>query len=99
MHTGPFNEIVSSEIVVKNFSKKTVGFKVKTTAPKQYCVRPNCGYVEPGKSVVITSNLDMFNFCLIKITFNFCIFVKDSKSQASYLLERKCCMFSYNVCK
>lgn len=28
--------------------------KVKTTAPKQYCVRPNSGRVEPGQDVEVT---------------------------------------------
>jgi hypothetical protein len=30
-----------------------VAFKVKTTAPKQYCVRPNSGRIEPGKAVEV----------------------------------------------
>lgn len=37
-------------------------FKVKTTAPKQYCVRPNCGFVKPGQKVIITVMLQPFNY-------------------------------------
>jgi vesicle-associated membrane protein-associated protein A len=36
-------------LVLRNPSEKTVLFKVKTTAPKQYCVRPNSGVLEPSK--------------------------------------------------
>lgn len=28
-------------------------FKVKTTAPKQYCVRPNAGRIEPKSQVEV----------------------------------------------
>lgn len=31
-----------------------MAFKVKTTAPKLYCVRPNSGRVEPGRSVEVS---------------------------------------------
>jgi hypothetical protein len=30
-----------------------VAFKVKTTAPKQYCVRPNSGRIDPGSEVEV----------------------------------------------
>ncbi|KAI9787471.1 MAG: phosphatidylinositol-binding protein scs2 [Candelina submexicana] len=32
---------------------KVHGLQVKTTAPKQYCVRPNSGRIEPGKDVEV----------------------------------------------
>jgi len=44
---GPF------ELNLKNPSPKRVLFKVKTTAPKRYCVRPNSGILEPGASAVV----------------------------------------------
>ena len=46
---GPFNDVITANLVLSNPSNKTVLFKVKTTAPKQYCVRPNSGVLEPGK--------------------------------------------------
>ena len=33
-----------------NPGKETVAFKVKTTSPKKYCVRPSSGIVEPGST-------------------------------------------------
>lgn len=34
-----------------NPTDKKILFKIKTTAPKKYCVRPNCGELE-GKGVI-----------------------------------------------
>lgn len=36
-----------------NPSEKRVCFKIKTTAPKRYCVRPNSGMIEPKNSTKI----------------------------------------------
>lgn len=45
---GPFLErTVTSYIKLTNPSNQKVYFKIKTTAPKRYCVRPNCGYLKP----------------------------------------------------
>ncbi|KAI9031924.1 PapD-like protein [Phycomyces nitens] len=41
-------QVLSKEILVlKNPGAESIIFKVKTTAPKQYCVRPNSGLIEP----------------------------------------------------
>jgi len=45
----PFTYEVSQTLTLKNPSTTPVAFKVKTTAPKQYCVRPNAGRIEPGQ--------------------------------------------------
>lgn len=50
---GPFTDVVTSYLEIKNPSEDRVCFKVKTTAPRRYCVRPNSGIVEPGKNVKI----------------------------------------------
>lgn len=44
---GPFNDVVTSYLKLSNPSDRRVCFKVKTTAPKRYCVRPNNGLIEP----------------------------------------------------
>lgn len=49
----PFTSEVSQTLKIKNPNPTHVAFKVKTTAPKQYCVRPNCGKIEPGKDVEV----------------------------------------------
>ncbi|RZC42246.1 Motile Sperm domain containing protein [Asbolus verrucosus] len=45
-----------------NPSDKKVLFKIKTTAPKKYCVRPNSGVLEPNTSIEIAISLQPFLF-------------------------------------
>lgn len=45
---------ISSELTLKNPTNEKQAFKVKTTSPKKYCVKPNTGIVEPGSSVKVT---------------------------------------------
>ncbi|KAF8598456.1 PapD-like protein [Ceratobasidium sp. AG-I] len=47
----PLTQIVRRTLTVTNHNTQPVAFKVKTTAPKLYCVRPNSGTIEPGQSV------------------------------------------------
>ncbi|KAL1896438.1 phosphatidylinositol-binding protein scs2 [Ceratocystis pirilliformis] len=50
----PFTSEVHELLNLKNTSMSPIAFKVKTTAPKQYCVRPNSGRIEPGQDVDVT---------------------------------------------
>ena len=50
---GPFNDVVTSHLKLSNPSDRRVCFKVKTTAPKRYCVRPNNGLIEPHSNTTI----------------------------------------------
>ncbi|CAI2306895.1 unnamed protein product [Caenorhabditis sp. 36 PRJEB53466] len=52
--TGPFTDVVTAHMTLKNPTSNPVCFKVKTTAPKQYCVRPNSGLLRSGDSKQIT---------------------------------------------
>ncbi|KAL2223404.1 MSP domain protein [Thermoascus aurantiacus ATCC 26904] len=49
----PFNREVCQTLHLRNPNRDPVAFKVKTTAPKHYCVRPNSGRIEPGKHVEV----------------------------------------------
>ncbi|KAF4538879.1 MSP domain containing protein [Lasiodiplodia theobromae] len=49
----PFTQEVSQSLRLRNPNSDPVAFKVKTTAPKQYCVRPNSGRIEAGKEVEV----------------------------------------------
>jgi len=51
---GPYTDVVETKLKLKNPTYKRMAFKVKTTAPRQYCVRPNSGFVEEGEERVIT---------------------------------------------
>jgi len=50
----PYNVEVSQILRLRNPNSTAVAFKVKTTAPKQYCVRPNSGTIAPGHSVEVS---------------------------------------------
>ncbi|CAI5440297.1 unnamed protein product [Caenorhabditis angaria] len=54
LFTGPFTDVVTSVMTLKNPTSEAVCFKVKTTAPKQYCVRPNSGLLQPGDTKEVT---------------------------------------------
>lgn len=45
-----------------NPTEHVILFKIKTTAPKKYCVRPNCGILEPKDTIEITIVLQPFIF-------------------------------------
>jgi len=59
---GPFTQPVTSHMSLKNPTDKKILFKIKTTAPKKYCVRPNCGTIDPKSSVEIAICLQPFVF-------------------------------------
>lgn len=59
---GPFTDVVTSQLKLTNPTDKRVCFKVKTTAPRRYCVRPNSGVVDPNGSVSVAVMLQPFDY-------------------------------------
>ncbi|XP_064599089.1 vesicle-associated membrane protein/synaptobrevin-binding protein-like [Liolophura sinensis] len=59
---GPFTDVVTANLTLTNPTMSRVCFKVKTTAPKRYCVRPNSGLLEPGKAVSVAVMLQPFDY-------------------------------------
>merc|ERR1711892_993450 len=49
----PFDSVSDSSLKLCNPSDKFVAFKIKTTAPQRYCVRPNAGTIPPGDEAEI----------------------------------------------
>jgi len=49
----PFSNEVTEVLKLSNHNSSPVAFKVKTTAPKQYCVRPNSGLIQPNSAVEV----------------------------------------------
>ncbi|KAI9502093.1 PapD-like protein, partial [Coemansia spiralis] len=43
----PFKALTQDTLRLTNKNNAPVAFKIKTTAPKQYCVRPNAGRIDP----------------------------------------------------
>ena len=55
-HTGPFSDVVTTTLKLSNPTDRNVCFKVKTTAPRRYCVRPNSGIIDAGTSINVSGN-------------------------------------------
>ncbi|KAG0280482.1 phosphatidylinositol-binding protein scs2 [Linnemannia exigua] len=49
----PLTEAIKESLIIRNPTQLPIAFKVKTTAPKQYCVRPNSGRIEPGEELEV----------------------------------------------
>lgn len=59
---GSLKAPITSFITLKNPSEHRVCFKIKTTAPKRYCVRPNSGILQPNATMEIAVSLHPFDF-------------------------------------
>lgn len=59
---GPFTTQVTSYMKLFNPTSKKIFFKIKTTAPKKYCVRPNCGVLEPKGQAEVAVSLQPFDY-------------------------------------
>lgn len=59
---GPFHLPSAAFIRLTNVSDRRVLFKIKTTAPKKYCVRPNAGILMPSNHVDIVLSLQPFSY-------------------------------------
>ncbi|XP_004482406.1 vesicle-associated membrane protein-associated protein B/C isoform X1 [Dasypus novemcinctus] len=51
---GPFTDVVTTNLKLGNPTDRNVCFKVKTTAPRRYCVRPNSGIIDAGTSINVS---------------------------------------------
>ena len=57
MILGPFYQAVSSTMTLTNPSERKVCFKIYTTAPKIYFVKPNSGVIDPREEFKIVGTL------------------------------------------
>ncbi|XP_057702721.1 vesicle-associated membrane protein-associated protein B/C-like [Corythoichthys intestinalis] len=59
---GPFSDVVTTNLKLANPTDRNVCFKVKTTAPRRYCVRPNSGIIDAGTSINVSVMLQPFDY-------------------------------------
>eukprot|EP00093_Oithona_nana_P005625 05625.XXX_304560_306668_1 [CDS] Oithona nana genome sequencing. len=59
---GPFTTAVSAVMSLKNPTDRKLCFKIKTTAPKRYCVKPNSGVIDPKQKVQVAVSLQPFEY-------------------------------------
>lgn len=50
---GPFNVVSMTTLKLSNSGTERFAYKIKTTAPKRYCVKPNSGFLEPNNTANI----------------------------------------------
>lgn len=50
---GPFNIVSTTALKLSNQGNERLAYKIKTTAPKRYCVKPNSGFLDPKQNVQI----------------------------------------------
>lgn len=63
---GSFTKPTTEYLTLTNSTTSPLAFKVKTTAPKLYCVRPNASVVAPGAVVKVSIILQGFSSPLPK---------------------------------
>jgi hypothetical protein len=60
---GPFNVVSTTTLKLSNSGNERLAYKIKTTAPKRYCVKPNSGFLEPHNTTNIQGKiLNIFFF-------------------------------------
>ncbi|KAJ1080310.1 hypothetical protein NDU88_000529 [Pleurodeles waltl] len=59
---GPFTDVVSALLKLHNPLKQNVAFRVKTTVPRRYSVRPSSGIIRGQSSFNVLVMLQPFNY-------------------------------------
>eukprot|EP00043_Microstomoeca_roanoka_P000657 m.28410 g.28410 ORF g.28410 m.28410 type:complete len:286 (-) comp10444_c0_seq2:55-912(-) len=57
---GMVNRTISTILHIKNITDSVVIFKIKTTRPKAYCVRPNSGHLMAGEAISVEVTMQSF---------------------------------------
>ena len=57
MFKGPFDDYVTVSLGIQNPTERRIAFKIKTTAPKRYCVKPNSGVLDKGDQTRVNGSL------------------------------------------
>ncbi|XP_015036534.2 vesicle-associated membrane protein-associated protein B-like [Drosophila pseudoobscura] len=58
---GPFNQPIVTILTLRNSSEAPLAFKIKTTAPRRYFVRPSVGLIPPLRSIHVGICLQPLN--------------------------------------
>lgn len=70
---GPFTVPITSYMKITNPTETKVAYKIKTTAPKKYCVRPNGGVLDRSDDkpfILLFNNQDFIKFMTILTQIN-----------------------------
>lgn len=50
---GPFSTVSTTTLKLSNSGAERLAYKIKTTAPKRYCVKPNSGFLDSHSTTVV----------------------------------------------
>ena len=76
---GPFNAVSITALKLSNSGNERLAYKIKTTAPKRYCVKPNSGFLDPCDTAGIQGTHHIGSFSITPLT----CFSFDSRSDAA----------------
>lgn len=62
---GPFNTVSTTALKLSNSGNERLAYKIKTTAPKRYCVKPNSGFLEAHATTSIQGNFAIIRFIIV----------------------------------
>ena len=68
---GPFNVVSMTTLKLANPGDTRLAYKIKTTAPKRYCVKPNSGFLDADTTVSIQGRNLMKNFIYIFVQISY----------------------------
>lgn len=56
---GPFNAVCTTALKLENSGNERLAYKIKTTAPKRYCVKPNSGFLDAHATTSVQGKIDL----------------------------------------
>jgi MSP (Major sperm protein) domain len=70
---GPFTAVSTTALKLSNSGNERLAYKIKTTAPKRYCVKPNSGFLDPRDTASIqgTHQIDCSSIRSYRFVFRF----------------------------
>ena len=59
---GPFNVVSITSLKLNNGGNERLAYKIKTTAPKRYCVKPNSGFLDAHANASVQGKISWLFF-------------------------------------
>lgn len=98
---GPFTEVVTTELKLSNVSDEQIAFKVKTTAPRRYAVRPNSGVLNAGAGssvsgvyLLLCFRVTVFHFPVPKPQ-HYAVYIQKLTRMLCFTKENCCTVFDH----
>jgi hypothetical protein len=73
---GPFNTVSTTALKLSNSGNERLAYKIKTTAPKRYCVKPNSGFLDSHSTANIQGKIKFQRIEFFVIRFYFSVMLQ-----------------------